>query len=59
MGVHSKLKIWEKAHMRGHDMVRGVDPNGEALVWCLNCSEYAWCRLGSKLMNRCRPEVKD
>ena len=35
----------------GHDMVRRVDPNGEALVWCRKCPEYARCR--------CRPEDKD
>ena len=29
---------------------------GESLVWCRNCSGYAWRRLGSKRMNRCRRE---
>ena len=36
-----------------------VDPNGEALVWCRECSGLPCCRLGPKLMNRCRPEKKD
>ena len=40
-------------------MVRRVDPNGEALVWCRRCSGYARRRLGLELMNRCRPEKKD
>ena len=40
-------------------MVRSVDPDGEALVWCRKCSGYAqWC-VGTKLMNRCIPEKKD
>ena len=26
-------------------MVRRMDPNGEALVWCRKCSGYARCRL--------------
>ena len=37
-------------------MVRRVDSN---LVWCRKCSDHAKCRLGPKLMNRCRPEEKD
>ena len=40
-------------------MVRMVDPNGEAFVWCRKCSGYVRCRLGWKLMNRCGPEKKD
>ena len=40
-------------------MVRIVDPNDEAPVWCRMCSGFAGCRLGSKLMNRCRPEKID
>ena len=38
-------------------MLRRVDPNGEALVWCRKCSVYAcavWDR--TKLMNWCRTE---
>ena len=29
-----KLKRWGMARLGGHGMVRRVDPNGEALVWC-------------------------
>ena len=35
----------ELAHMRGHGMVKRVDQNGEALVLCRKCSEYARCLL--------------
>ena len=44
------LEDWRQAHLGGPDMVRRVDPNGEALVWCRNCSGYAV----PKLLNRCR-----
>ena len=40
-------------------MVRRVDPHGKALVWCRKCSCHARCRLGPKLMVRCRPEKMD
>ena len=40
-------------------MVRREDPTGEASVWCGKCSGCARCRLGRKLMNRCRPEKID
>ena len=53
-----KMKTWGKALLRGHDMVRRVDPNGETLVWCRKCSGCARCRLEAKLMNRCRSEKK-
>ena len=43
-----KLKRWRKAHLGGHDTVRRVDPNGEALVLCRKCSGYARCRLGAE-----------
>ena len=29
-----KLNIREKTHLGEHDMVRSVDPSGEALIWC-------------------------
>ena len=49
-----KLKGSWKAHLGEYDMVlRRVDPNGEAFVWCRKC------RLGPTFMNRCRPETKD
>ena len=48
------LEDWRQVHLGGSDMVRRVDPNGEALVWCRNCSSYARRRLGPKLLNRCR-----
>ena len=37
-------------------MVRRKGSIGEALVWCRECSGYARCRWGPKLMNRCKPE---
>ena len=40
-------------------MVRRVDPNGEATVWCRKSSGYAGCRLAPKLMNRGRQDKKD
>ena len=54
-----KLKRWGKVHLGGHDVVRRVDPDGEALVWCRKRTCHARCRLGPKLMGRCRPEKKD
>ena len=45
-----------KAQLGGYDMVRRV---GEALVWCRKCSGCPRCRLGPKLMYRCRAEKKD
>ena len=36
-------------------MVRRVDPNAEALVWCRRCSVPP----GPELMNRCSPDKKD
>ena len=41
MEVNSKLKIRRKAHLGEHHMVRRVNLNGEAGVWCRKCSEYA------------------
>ena len=52
------MKIQGNTHLGGHDMVRRVDPNGEALSSRRKCSRHAPCRLGPKLMNRCRPEKK-
>ena len=40
-------------------MVRRVDPNGEAQVWCRKCSGYGRCRLEPTLMIRCRPAKID
>ena len=58
-GLQSRFENMAKRVFLGEfDMVRRVDPNGEALVWCRNCLCYARCRLGPKLMNRCRPEKK-
>ena len=33
MEFNPRLKIWETSHLGEHDMVRRVDPKGEALVW--------------------------
>ena len=44
---------WRKTLTKEHDMVRRVDPYGEALVWCKECSGFARWRLEPKLMN-CR-----
>ena len=54
-----KMKRWGKVQLGVRDLVRSVDPNCEALVWCRKCSGYARCRLGPGLMNRCRPEKID
>ena len=35
---------------------RRMDTQGEVLVWCRKCSGYARQRMGSKLMNGCKPE---
>ena len=58
-GLQPPAEEIEKAHLGGHDMVRRVGPNGEALVWCRKCSGHARCRRGLKLMDRCRPEKRD
>ena len=47
------------SHLGGHDMVRRVDRNGEALIWCRKCSGYARHRLGPKLTNQCTTEKLD
>ena len=44
--------------MRGHSMVRRLDPNGEVFVCWSNCSGYATNRLGPKLMNLCQSHKK-
>ena len=51
---NNKLKTCGHTHLREHDIVRRVDPDGETLVWCTRC-----CRMGPILMNRCRPQQKD
>ena len=51
---NTKFTKWKKAHMRGHSMVRRLDPNGEVFVCCSKCSGYATNRQGPKLMNRCQ-----
>ena len=32
-----KLGRWNKTHLGGHDMVRRVDRNGEAVIWRRKC----------------------
>ena len=61
LGENAKHKLgrWGTSHLGGHDMVRRVDRNGEALLWCSKCSVYARQRLGRKWMNRCKPENMD
>ena len=51
-------KLGEKC-MGAHSMVRRVDRNGEASIWCRTCSGYARQILGPKLMNRCKPKKMD
>ena len=36
--------------------MRRVDRQGEVLIWCRKCSGYARQRMGSTLMNSCKPE---
>ena len=45
-----------KTTFGSHDLVRRMDRQGEVLFWCRKCSGYARHRMGSKLMNCCRPE---
>ena len=54
----NKRKVWGQEHLEEHAMVGRTDPHGEALAWCRKCSGFARCRLGPKLMNRCKPEEK-
>ena len=54
-GIKLPVEKWRTVHVREHDM----DPNGNALVWCRECSVYAWCRVEPKLVNCCKPEQKD
>ena len=42
--------------MGGHDLVRRVDRQEEALTWCTKCSGCARQRMGPQLMNGCRSE---
>ena len=51
-----KLGRCGKSHVGGHDMMRRVDRNGEAFIWCRRCSGHARQRLGPKLMNQCKTE---
>ena len=50
------LETLGKRHVGGHDLVRRMDRQGEVLIWCRECSEYARQRMGPKLMNCCKPE---
>ena len=45
-----------KRHLGGHGLVRRVDRQGEAFVWCRKCSGCAQQRMGPQLMNCCKPE---
>ena len=36
-GIQPQVENIGMAHLEGHDMVRTVDPHGEALVWCRKC----------------------
>ena len=40
-------------------MMRRVDRNGEALMWCRKFLGYARQRLGPELMNQCKLEKMD
>ena len=60
--IHQEGSLPEVEHVKAHrsswrsshDMVRRVDPHGEAFVWCRKCSGYVRCRLGATLRKRCR-----
>ena len=52
----SKFGKIGRRHLGGHDLVRGMDRQGEVLTWCRKCSGYARRRMGPKLMNCCTPE---
>ena len=54
-----KLNMCGMQHLGGHDMVRRVNRNGEALMWCKKCSVCVRHQLGPTLMNRCKLENVD
>ena len=54
-----RLGKWRSRHLRGHDLVRRMDRQGEVLIWCTKCSGYARQRVGPDLMNCCRPDQMD
>ena len=52
-------KVWENDeddNFGGHDLVRIMDRQGEVLIMRRKCSVHARQRMGSKLMNCCKPE---
>ena len=58
-----EIPMWlgrgETSHLGEHDMVRRMDPHGEALVWCRKCwVVHGAVRLGPKLTRFCWPGKK-
>ena len=45
-----------KAPYGGRDLVRGMDRQGEVLIWCRKCSGCAWQGVGPTPANCCRSE---
>ena len=54
--LEKNLGTWGKRHSGGHDTVRRMYRQGEALIWCTKCSGYARQSMGQKLMNCCKSE---
>ena len=54
--LSKSLGTWRRRHLGGHDFVRRMDRQGEALIWCRKCSGNARKRMEPKLMNCCRME---
>ena len=57
-GSQSRVGKMGKAHVRGHDKVRRVDPDGEALVCCKKCCAVpSWAEVDEPLQTRKRHEI--
>ena len=52
----NKLRKMGGRHLGGHDLVRRMDRQGEALIWCRKCPGYARQRMGPELVNCCKLE---
>ena len=54
--LSKSLGKWGRRHLGGHDLVRRMDRQGEASIWCRKCSGHARQRMGPKLVNCCKQE---